>query len=48
MNKYLGLLVIVAAFIGMAINIQWDKESIKAFITGGVLVWMGMRFCRQS
>lgn len=48
MNKYLGLIVVVAVAIGMAINIQWDKESIKAFITGGVLVWMGMRFCRQS
>mgnify|MGYP004531027043 CR=1 FL=1 len=47
MNRYCQLLIILIAFFCMAINIQWDKESIKSFITGGALVWMAMKFYRK-
>lgn len=42
--KYWGKYVLaIAVFITMGVNIDWNKESIKAFITGGVLTWMAMR-----
>lgn len=46
MKKYFWIAIFVCCFIGMAINIEWGKDSIKAFVTGGVLTWMAMRFCK--
>ncbi len=46
MEKYFWIVIVVCCFIGMAINIEWDKDSIKAFVMGGILVWMAMRFCK--
>lgn len=40
MKKYLWMVIIVAALIGMCINIDWSKDAVKAFISGGVIVWM--------
>lgn len=47
MKKYFVPMLIILGFIGMAINIQWDKDSVKAFITGGVLTWMAMKFFKM-
>ncbi len=44
MKKYKWLIVIMISAICMGINIEWNVESIKSFITGGVLMWMAMRF----
>lgn len=44
MKKILYIMLIALCLISMGLNIEWNKESIKAFVTGGVLMWLAMRF----
>lgn len=39
MRKYLNIIALAACFAGMVICIEWSKEAVKAFISGGVIVW---------
>lgn len=42
------LIFAAAAAVGMMLSIQWDKETVKAFITGGVIVWLALTYWRKS
>lgn len=48
MKNITSLLIIVVCFISMGMNIEWGKESVKAFITGCVLTWAAMKFFKKS
>lgn len=48
MKNILSILIIVACLISMGMNIEWDKESVKAFITGCVFTWMAIKFFKKS
>lgn len=43
MQKYFWEVFAVLFLVGAALNIAWDKETAKAFITGGIFVWMGTK-----
>ena len=47
MKKYILAVMLMLGVLCMAINIDWNKEAVKAFITGGVTVWMVMKFYRR-
>ncbi len=48
MKNIISILIIVACLASMGMNIEWSKESVKAFITGGVLTWMAIKFFERS
>ena len=48
MKKWIKAAFIVFCCIGMALNIEWGKETVKALITGGVTGWMITMLFRRS
>ena len=48
MKKYILVATLMLGILCMTINIDWNKESIKAFITGGITVWMAIKFYGHS
>ena len=47
-KKYILVVPFILSVICMMIGIEWSKEPVKAFITGGVMTWTAMRFYRRS
>lgn len=47
MKKFLCMFFIFAALISMGINIEWSKNAVKAFITGGIIVWMIVKLWKK-
>lgn len=47
MDKKIFAVCLIAIIIACT-NIEWSKEAIKAFITGGVASWVVLKFSRKS
>ncbi len=48
MKNIISILIIGVGLVSLGMNIEWSKESVKAFITGGVLTWMAVKFFKKS